>query len=208
MKQKLAIVVLSALTCSAALAQSHVPGMGGTGSMDPGAAPPMPNTSAQLPTEPEAWAEDRRLNGKCEDAIPIFRQLAARGAGYELAEYHLGLCLFDLSKTEPDAQRVVSLKHEAVDCIAKAAKKGLPNAQRSLVTIYLDGNGVDSDPMKAGMWALIYRANGARFVIGLPDISPDLQARLDSVLTDKNWSDAQSRADAWAPDSQNWQAAN
>ena len=180
----------------------------GTGSMDPGAAPEQPSPSVQLPTEPEAWADDLRLNGKCQQAIPIFRRLADKGAGYELAEFHLGLCLFDVSKTEPDAQRAASLKHEAAECILKAANKGLPNAQISLVTIYLDGNGVDSDPVTAGMWSLIYNDNGARFAIGLPHISPELQARLDSVLTEKTWAEAQSRADAWLPASQNWDAVN
>ena len=214
MKHKLAIVVLSAADCLAAQAQAQMSGgrgdMGGmgTGSMDPGAAPEQPRSSVQLPTEPEAWAEDLQLNGKCQQAIPIFRRLAAKGAGYELAQFNLGRCLFDVSKAEPDAQRAASLKHEAADCIVKAANNGLPNAQISLVAVYLDGNGVDRDPVEAGMWSLIYHANGARYAIGLRDISPDLQARLDSVLTEKTWAEAQSRADAWSPVLQNWDAAN
>jgi hypothetical protein len=40
-------------------------------------------------------------------------------------------------------------------------------------------------------------------VLGLPDISPELQARLDAALTPKTWADAQSRANAWSPIAQN-----
>jgi len=70
------------------------------------------------------------------------------------------------------------------------------------VSLYLDANGVAGDPVEAGMWSLIYHANGTREVLGLPDISPDLQARLDAVLTAKTWAEAQSRANAWSPISQ------
>ena len=65
---------------------------------------------------------------------------------------------------------------------------------------------VEGDPVQAGMWSLIYHANGARIAIGLPNISAALQARLDGVLSEKAWQQARSLADSWSPRSQD--AAN
>jgi hypothetical protein len=42
-----------------------------------------------------------------------------------------------------------------------------------------------------------------RLAIGLPDIAPDLKTRLDNTLTEKAWSEAQSRAATWSPVSRN-----
>jgi hypothetical protein len=159
------------------------------------------NRPEKLPPDPEGNAEDLRLNGRCDKAIPIFRRLAIRGSGFEIAQYNLGLCLFDVGKGEPDPVRAASLKHEAAQAIIEAANGGLPKAQANLVAMYLDGNGVAVDPIQAGMWSLIYRANGARFTVGPSNISADLQARLSRALNEQAWQQAQSRADAWTPHS-------
>jgi hypothetical protein len=127
--------------------------------------------------------------------------------GFEIAQFHLGLCLLDVSKAEPDAQRAAALKKEGTDIILKAANGGLANAQIQLVSLYLDGVGVAADPIEAGKWALIYHGNGSRFVIHLPDISPELQARLDGVLNGTSWAEAQSRANAWTPPTRDWDAS-
>lgn len=141
------------------------------------------------------------MKGECDKAIPIFRRLANYGEGFELARYNLGLCLLDVAKTEPDATRAAGLRQEGAADVIAAADRGLPKAQASLVTMYLDGNGVERDPVQAGMWALIYHANGARMAIGMPNISAALQARLDGALNDQAWQQAQTRADAWTPHS-------
>ena len=207
MNRKLAILVLTAagLLASQVQGQQQPNGPPGAGSMQAPAGESAPQiiVNPELPNEPEGRGEDLRLNGKCTEAIPIFRDLAARGAGFEIARYNLGLCLLDLAKAEPDAQRAASLKHEAAAQIMRAANGGFPGAQLGLVTLYLDGNGVGTDPVEAGKWSLIYHANGTRQVLGLPDVSHDLQARLDGVLTAKTWAEAQSRADAWFPAPQN-----
>ena len=161
--------------------------------------PTPPNRPAALPQEPEARAEGLRLSGQCQLAVPIFRQLAANGAGFEIAEYNLGLCLFDISKSEPNAERAASLRMEGAQDILKAANGGFPRAQSSLIAMYLDGDGVARDPVEAGKWSLIYHANVSRMMLGLPDVPVDLRARLNSVLTDKTWQEARTRADAWAP---------
>jgi hypothetical protein len=202
MKRILAILVLSAACGFALQAGAQQGGMGIPGE-NPSAGETAPQSvTPEVPSGPEGRAEDLRLHGNCEEALPIFRELAARGAGFEIARYNLGLCLFDLAKVEPDAQRAASLRRDGAANVRKAADGGLPGAQLKLVSLYLDANGVAGDPVEAGMWSLIYHANGTREVLGLPDISPDLQARLDAVLTAKTWAEAQSRANAWSPISQ------
>jgi hypothetical protein len=195
-------MMLLAMLCSAFPAQAQMGGMGIPGE-SPTAGERAPQTvSPNVESGAEGRAEDLRLQGKCGEAIPIFRAVASRGAGFEIARYNLGLCQLDIAKAEPDAQRAAGLARDGVANIRKAADGALPGAQLKLVSLYLDGTGVTADPVEAGKWSLIYHANGTRIVLGLPNISAELQARLDAALTAKTWAQAQSRADAWQPDSQ------
>ncbi len=201
MNRKLTLAILSVAVCLAAPAFAQMPGGGGRPTVDPidpsGDQAPAPLSA--LPPDPEGKAEDLRLAGKCDQAIPILRRLAAYGDGYELAQYNLGLCLLDVAKADSNAQQAATLRQEAAVSILRAANHNLPKAQASLVTMYLDGVGVARDPVEAAKWALIYHTNGARFALGMPNISADLQARLDAVLDAAAWAQAQSRADAWIP---------
>ena len=181
----------------------------GTGSISPergGSEEDAPVAAPRVPLDPEQRAEELRLNGNCDQAIPIYRRMVARG-GFEIAQFHLGLCLLDVSKSESDTQRAAALKQEAALTIINAANGGLANAQIQLVTFYLDGTGVPVDPIEAAKWALIYHSNGSRFVISLPDISPALQARLDGAVNATGWAEAQSRANSWSPVSKDWDAS-
>ena len=210
MTSRFAILVPVLALClgSPALAQQGIRGPG-TGSISPergGSEIDEPVRAPSLPLDPEQRAEDLRLSGKCEQAVPIYRRMVARG-GFEIAEFHLGLCLLDISKSESDTKRAAALKQEAAQTIIKAANGGLANAQIQLVTFYLDGTGVPVDPIEAAKWALIYHSNGSRFVISLPDISPTLQARLDGVVNATGWAEAQSRANSWSPISKDWDAS-
>ena len=203
MKRQSAIVLALAAGCLAAPAAAQYGGM--TGPASENSADPTGNhrdpSAKSLPPDPEGKAEDLRMNGRCDQAIPIFRAIASYGAGYEIAHYNLGLCFLDQSKNESDAARAASLKQIAAQNILIAAEAGLPKPQAMMVTIYLDGVGVAPDPVAAGTWALIYHENGARMAIGLSNIAPDLQARLDGALNPASWAQAQARADAWSPKS-------
>jgi len=206
MKSGLAIIILSLTVCLSGPAVAQQGLKGPTGNIDPEGESDTELRTPRLPLDPEQRAEELRLSGKCQQAIPIYRNMVALG-GFEIAQFHLGLCLLDVSKTESDAQRAAALKQEAANIIIKAANGGLANAQIQLVSLYLDGIGVPVDPVEAGKWALIYHANGSRFVISLPDISPELQARLDGVLNATSWAEAQSRANSWSPPTRNWDAS-
>jgi hypothetical protein len=208
MKRAIAALTIISAICLASQSVAQVSGPGGAGGaggisgIDPGGGE-QPDAKVDLPQEPEARAEGFRLSGDCDRAIPIFRALADKGAGYEIAEYNLGLCLFDTAKATVDPKHAQDLKQEAAGWILKAANFNFASAQVDLVSRYLDGDGVVSNPLEAAKWALIYRANGQRFVFGLPGISSDLQARLDSKLSAQNWADVQIQADAWTPAVQN-----
>ncbi|HTP78381.1 MAG TPA: hypothetical protein VMJ73_15565 [Rhizomicrobium sp.] len=205
MKRILTVAVTVLAVCVSSSSFAQYGGRQQVGPIDPEGHASAPSSTSDAPPDPEAQAEDLRLHGQCDKAIPIFRRLAARG-GFELAQFNLGLCLIDVGKKESDAQRSASLKAEGAGDVLAAANSGLANAQLKLVTLYLDGVGVASDPLEAGKWALIYHSNGSRFVISLPDISPELQARLDGVLTATSWAEAQARADAWSPVAKDWDA--
>jgi hypothetical protein len=197
MKRGLAIVVGVAL---AGLAPACLtPAAAQMGGQQPMPMPDLSNHNFTMPPEPEARADGYRLQGRCDVAVPIYRALVSQGTGYELAEYNLGRCLLEQAKNTPDATAAAALRHEAADWTIKAANSNLPNAQNGLVAMYLDGVGVAADPVEAGKWSLLYHGNATRRMYGLPDVDPALQARLDSVLTDKSWAVAQARANAWSP---------
>jgi TPR repeat protein len=145
-----------------------------------------------------AIAEGLRLEGKCDLAVPKLRPIAERGAGHEIAEHDLALCLFDLAKADADPKHAAELRKEAADWVVRAANGGFAKSQSLAVALYLDGNGVSADPVEAEKWAILYHHNGMRIAIGLPALVPDVQKRLDA-LSDAQESEAKKRANDWAP---------
>lgn len=146
-----------------------------------------------------AIAEGLRVEGKCDRAVNMLRPIAERGAGHEIAQLDLGLCLFDLAKADHDAKHAGDLRAEAADWILRAANGGFAKAQAMAVLLYLDGNGVAADPVEAEKWALLYHRNGMRLGIGLPDTPADVRKRLDATVSDTQEAEAKKRARDWAP---------
>ena len=99
---------------------------GGSGSHDP-STPSSANAAARQRingNDPEGIAEDLRLSGKCDKAIPILRRLAERGTDYAVSQFNLGLCLFDSAKAEHDPQHVGAMNKEGAEWILEAANAG------------------------------------------------------------------------------------
>jgi hypothetical protein len=140
-------------------------------------------------------AEDLRLKGKCDQAIPLLRGLIDNGGSTEIAQFNLGLCLLDLAAA--DKQHADEMKKEATQWIVSAANAGLARAQSRAVTLLLDAN--PSDPVEAQKWALLYKANPTRYTFGLPELSDDTQKRLAAALTAPQRTEARKRANAWLP---------
>ncbi len=147
--------------------------------------------------DPEGIAEDLRLHGQCDKALPILRRLVEGEAGFAISQFNLGLCLFDLAKTQKDPQQTQAMNKEGAEWVLKAANGGFGKAQAMAVVLYLDGLGVAADPVEAGKWAYVFRDNGSRLVLGLPDISADTRSRLDAVLTGDKRKEAHARANSW-----------
>jgi len=161
------------------------------GSIDPSGDHDPSANQVQLPPDPEGKAVELRMAGKCDEAVPILRRLADD----DIAQYNLGLCLIELGKKKGDA----NLQQEGAQWLLKAANDGLPNAQSSLVSVYLDGSGVAKDPVEAGKWLLIYQENGTRLALGLPDVPQSVETRLDGTLDAGKWEEAHTRAASWMP---------
>lgn len=193
-------LLFAAAMIAPATAQRGVGNVTGGGDQRYGSAHDMPHDDVARPVSRDAVsrAEDLRLKGQCDKAVPILRSLSDR-PGAEISQYNLGLCLFDLAAAEKDSQQAAALRKEAAQSMVSAANAGMARAQAKAVTIYLEGNGMDADPVEAEKWALIYRRNPNRFTFGLPDISNDVRARLDTALNGKGESEAERRADNWAP---------
>lgn len=211
-------IALSALVLIAAAglampARAQMGGMGGDGSMGgmgagsvggigahgPGTLPPQPSTGSH---DPEGEAEELRLAGRCDRAVPILRGLVESPRNYPISKYNLGLCLLDLAAADHDAAQAARQRQEGAVWIVRAADGGFGNAEAKAVTLYLDGVGVAADPVEAEKWALIYHGNGTRFALGLPDIDPAVRDRLDATLDDNQLAEAQARADSWAANRQ------
>jgi TPR repeat protein len=159
---------------------------------------PPQRSNANSASDAEGTAEDLRLNGKCDLAVPILRGLA-EGTGYPISRYHLGLCLITLAGAVHDASQAAQMRHEGATWILRAANAGFAQAEAEAVTVCLDGVGVEKDPVEAEKWAVVYRHNGMRSILNLPDIESDVSDRLDAALTDTTRAQAEARADAWSP---------
>ena len=149
------------------------------------------------PDDSQAEGEQLRLNGRCDKAVPLLRAYATRGDGYEISQFNLGMCLFDLAAAQSDAKQAADERKEGAEWIVLAANAGLAKAQARAVLLYLDGAGVAADPVEAEKWSLLYHRNSTRIAIGLRDIAPQVSGRLDSELTDATRTQAEQRADNW-----------
>lgn len=165
----------------------------------------IPDTALQLPEErgtvhnPEGEAEELRLAGKCDRAVPILRRLVDSPQSFPISKFNLGLCLLDLAPAEKGAAKAAGLRKEGAAWILRAANAGFGQAEARAVGLYLDGVGVPVDPVEAQKWALIYHGNAMRFTLNLPDVPQAQRDRLDSTLSDAQQDQAQARADAWQP---------
>ncbi len=148
--------------------------------------------------DPEGDAQQERADGHCDKAVPALRSYAQRGSGYEVSQYDLGLCLLDLSQNLSDEKKAEAMRADGAQWIMRAANAGFPKAQAEAVSLYLDGSGVDADKVEAEKWAMLYKSNSLRLVIGLPDIDEHTTDKLDGALSDADRAQAQARADAWS----------
>lgn len=194
------VVTAVVLPAQAQLGQSGGVGLGGHGGEQAYGSPhEMPQDDIAHPRSIDAGsrAEDLRLKGKCDQALPLLRGIIDNGGASEIAQFNLGLCLLDLAAV--DTAHAADMKKEAVQWIVSASDAGLARAQAKAVTLLLDGTGGTSDLVEAQKWAILYRGNPTRYSFGLPDLPDDVTARLDKALTGPQRTEARKRANAWMP---------
>jgi len=110
---------------------------------------------------PEGSARGIELKqaGQFEEAIPFFAQVAGLGAGYEVAQYHLGDCLVRLGDVESDPTRTSQKYREALIWIGLAAESGYVKAQARLAELLHRGRGVAADNFEAAKYLILAERN-------------------------------------------------
>ncbi|HEX4860562.1 MAG TPA: hypothetical protein VFV07_04960, partial [Rhizomicrobium sp.] len=135
----------------------------------------------QPPDTSEGAAEEMRLRGECDKAVPLLRQYAVRDSN-ALAQFNLGMCLLDLAAKGHDTDPMSAQHKEAAKWIIQAADGNVAKAQAEAVVLYLDGLGIAVDPVEAAKWSILYRRNGVTLAAGMNDIAQKDRDRLDDAL--------------------------
>lgn len=154
---------------------------------------------AAVPSDPYERALQVKEKSGCRQAIPVLEPIAARGRGYEVAQFQLGECYIETAPTAGAARAIEETRAKGARFIVAAANAQLPSAQEQAVRLYLDAIGVAADPVEAGKWYLLLQRNPRRSLFGPAKIDAQLEARLRHDLTGPEWAKARLRADQWQP---------
>lgn len=107
----------------------------------------------------------------CEEAIPIYRVLAAYGRNFEIAQYELGECLLDGAPSALD-------RREAMVWLERAAMAGHRESQKELAEIAYTGG----DYSTALGWALVFNEQNDTAIAPMQDFSTPFMDRLRDGL--------------------------
>lgn len=108
----------------------------------------------------------------CDEAIPVYRVLAAYGRNFEIAQYELGQCLLDGSPSSLD-------RREAMVWLERAAFAGHGEAQKELAEIGFAGG----DHAAALGWALVFNEQNDTSIAPMQDFSAPFMDRLKAGLS-------------------------
>ncbi|MEM9014962.1 MAG: hypothetical protein AAGB02_07625 [Pseudomonadota bacterium] len=140
-------------------------------------------------------ARKQQAEKGCAAATPTYRVIASFGDGYEVAQYELGACLFEMESEHTMETRL--FKKEAAFWLERAAYAGNARAQGMLAEL-LSGvepaPGFPTDPVAAMGWTLIYESNAEHTLYGLKDTAPAVRAHLETSLTEDEKRQAQAFA--------------
>ncbi|GGD19027.1 hypothetical protein GCM10011342_29660 [Aquisalinus flavus] len=125
----------------------------------------------------------------CDEAIPVYRVLAAYGRSFEVAQYELGQCLLDGSPTPLD-------RREAMIWIERAAFAGHREAQKELAEIAFTGG----DYATALGWALVFNDQNDTSIAPMQDFSAPFMDRLQAGLGATEIAAAERFAEDFSPD--------
>ena len=150
---------------------------------------PTVDVSARLYTQ----ALELKAAGNCAAAIPPFYNLASRGDGYELAQYHLAACL--LEAAEPSIVSTDFL--EGLLWLRRSAEAGSPEAQGELARLYLGGPPGVRDVREAALWYELHLANPAAKRPGFSPLPRAVAQGIEAALPEDVRAAARERARSW-----------
>jgi hypothetical protein len=175
------------------------PGSTGSASAPHGEPSSTPSTSGKdkVVLNPYETALRFKQQGNYQKAIEMLEPLAKYGHGYEVAQFNLGECYLAVAATKADPQEAQKSRQSGASWIIKAADAGLAQAQQELVNLALQGDKFKVEPAEAGKWYLLWKRNPTRTQLGVTEIDPVLLRKINTMLTDADWAEANARADAW-----------
>jgi len=109
----------------------------------------------------------------CDEAIPVYRVLAAYGRNFEIAQFELGQCLLDGSPSPLD-------QREAMVWLERAAMAGHRESQKELAEVAFRGN----DYAMALGWALVFNDQNDTAIAPMQDFSAPFMDRLKAGLSE------------------------
>ena len=148
--------------------------------------------ASSISPEGSARGIELKQAGQFQDAIPYFAQVAGLGAGYEVAQYHLGDCLVRLGDAESEPESAGQKHREGVVWIRLAAESGYVNAQARLAELLHQGRGVTADNSDAAMYLLLAERNVRS--IFMHDARQDELGKLRAALSEEELGEGARRA--------------
>ena len=133
----------------------------------------------------------------CAEAIPVLSRLAEWGRGYEIVQYHLGVCLLETGEAATDPAEKNTSQAKGMEWLVLAANSSNVDSQGKLAEVYISGFGTATDKIEAGKWFLIYGKHPFHREIGARELAPGVESELNTQLTSQEWAEARLRADEW-----------
>ncbi len=162
-----------------------------------GGGPPSERNGAQGLNSNERFKRAQSLwqQGDFESAIPLFRDIALNGSGFENAQYMLGDCLVQLGEKDG----VFSARYlEGLSWLRRAADSGWPEAQAKLMNIHFSGPAQMLNLGEAAFWREVYLHNIMRQRVGFIPTKEAVLSELDAALTEQQRAEAKARAATWS----------
>jgi hypothetical protein len=148
-------------------------------------------------TAPLNWYETAlkyKQQGEFPKAIELLEPEAKQGKGFEMAMLVLGQCYLGMADKAPTPQDAVDDTKKGGAWFEGAAESGLTEAQEQMSRLYIEGGRFKVEPVEAGKWYMLWKANPKRFqAIGKP-FDPKLEQKLKDTLTDAQWTEARQAA--------------
>ena len=132
--------------------------------------------------------------GDYPQAIELLEPEAKQGPGFELAQLELGRCYLATANKAKTPDEALEATKKGGAWIQVAAESGLTEAQEQMARLYIEGGRFKVEPVEAGKWYVLWKANPKRFqAIGKP-FDPKLEQKLKATLTDAQWDQARQAA--------------